>query len=205
MNLTSIVLKSMVAALAGLSLSCKEPLPSYKDPTEVFSGMVRPTYLLSPTQNHLGVQLVIVNDYDETFEGRTLFEGSIEIALSRKPEVKKTFFLSASNLVQGKYNAGSRVLTLDPGDSVRVGVVWNYVDDRGVDLRQEEFVYRTDPACTLRRIAQEETFAISGKLKLYDRTEEIRFGPVTFTMCHVSAWIDKVCITLTSDEACRIR
>lgn len=39
-------------------------------------------------------------------EGRILFEGSIEIALSRKPEIKKTFFLSSSNLIQGKYNTG---------------------------------------------------------------------------------------------------
>src|SRR3990172_6886530 len=113
MNLTPLVPKSMIVAMMALALSCKEPLPSYKDPTQVFSGRVRPTYLFSHSQNLLGVQLVVVNDYDETFEGRTLFEGSIEITLGRKPEVKKTFFLSPSNLIQGNYNAGSRVLTFD--------------------------------------------------------------------------------------------
>ena len=205
MNFTSTVSKSLLMVMAGLSLSCKEPLPSYKDPTEVFSGALRPTYLLSPTQNLLSVQLAVMNDYDETFEGKTLFEGSIEIVLSRKPDVKKTFFLSSSNLIRGKYNAGSRVLTFDPGDEVRLGVTWNFIDDRGVDLRTEEFVYRTDPTCSLRRIAQEESFFITGKLKLYDRTEEIKFGPVTFAMCHVNAWIDKICITVTADEACKVR
>lgn len=197
-------LQNAAIVLVGIFLSCKEPLPAYKDPTEVFSGTVRPAYLFSLTQNHLGVQLVVVNDYDETFEGRTLFEGSIEISLARKPDLKKTFFLSSSNLVQGKYNQGSRVLTLDPGDSMRVGATWNFVDDRGVDLRQTEFLYRTDPSCTMRRVAREETFVISGKLKLYERTDEIKFGPVAFTLCHVSAWIQTVCITLQPDEACRI-
>lgn len=205
MNFTSIVSKSLIMVVAGLSLSCKEPLPFYKDPTEVFSGALRPAYLLTPTQNHLSIQLAVMNDYDETFEGKTLFEGSIEIALSRKPDIKKTFFLSSSNLIRGKYNAGSRVLTFDPGDEVRLGAIWNFIDDRGLDLREEEFVYRTDPTCNQRRIAQEESFFITGKLKLYDRTEEIKFGPVTFALCHVTAWIDKSCITVTPDEACKVR
>ncbi len=196
----------LTLALAGLSLSCKERLPSYEDPTQVFSGLARTAYLYSGTQNQLRVQLIIVNDYDETFEARTLLEGSIEITLARKPDLKKTFFLSSSNLIQGRYNAGSRVLTFDPGDSVRVGVAWNFVDDRGVDLRQQEFSYQTDQTCSLRKIAAEETFTITGRLKLYDRTDEIKFGPVVFTMCHVNVWVDpRFCTTLTADEACRIR
>ena len=196
----------LTLALAGLSLSCKERLPSYEDPTQVFSGLARTAYLYSGTQNQLRVQLIIVNDYDETFEARTLLEGSIEITLARKPDLKKTFFLSSSNLIQGRYNAGSRVLTFDPGDSVRVGVAWNFVDDRGVDLRQQEFSYQTDQTCSLRKIAAEETFTITGRLKLYDRTDEINFGRVVFTMCHVNVWVDpRFCTTLTADEACRIR
>ena len=204
MNLSSLVPKSLTVAMVGLSLSCKEPLPAYRDPAQVFSGSARPAYLFSKTQNHLGVQLVVVNDYDETFEGRSLFEGSIEIALSRKPDLKKTFFLSSSNLIQGKYNPGSRILSFDPRDSIRVGVTWDFIDDREVDLRTQEFVYRSDPMCSLRRISQEETFIIKGNLKLYDRTDEIKFGPVTMTLCHVNVWVDKVCVTLTPDEACRL-
>lgn len=206
MNLTSVVLKSILVVLAGVCFSCKERLPSYEDPTQVFSGLARTVYLYSGTQNQLSVQLIVVNDYDETFEARTLLEGSIEITLARKPDLKKTFFLSSSNLIQGRYNAGSRVLTFDPGDSVRVGVAWNFVDDRGVDLRQQEFSYQTDRTCSLRKIAAEETFTITGRLKLYDRTDEIKFGPVVFTMCHVNVWVDpRFCTTLTADEACRIR
>lgn len=197
---------SVFLLLVGLSLSCKEPLPSYQDPTQVFSGTLRPVYQYSGTQNSLNAQLVVVNDYDETFEGRTLFEGTIEIVLARKPDLKKTFFLSSSNLIQGKYNPGSRVLTLDPGDSVRVGVAWNFVDDRGTDLRQQEFFYRTDPTCTLRRIAAEEVFTLTGRLKLFDRTEEIKFGPVTYALCHVNVWVDpRLCTSITPEEACRLR
>lgn len=206
MNLTSLVSKSMVVAVVGLCLSCKERLPSYEDPTQIFSGILRPTYQYSGTQNSLNVQLVVVNDFDETFEGRTLFEGTVEIVLARKPDLKKTFFLSSSNLIQGKYNAGSRVLTLDPGDSVRVRVSWNFVDDQGTDLRQQEFSYRTDQTCFQRRIAGEEVFTITGRLKLYDRTEEIKFGPVIYAICHINAWVDpRFCPTITPEEACRVR
>lgn len=186
-----------------LALSCKEPLPVYKDPTDLFSGVLRIGYLFgTPPANIFRVQLVTVNDFDETFEGRTLFEGTLEIALARKPEVKKTFFLSADNLIQGRYNAGSRVLTFNPRDSVRLGVTWEFIDDRGVDLREAEFTYSTDRACPQRKIAKEETFLVSGTLKLYDRTGEIKFGPVLFPLCHVLNPRVEGCVTIWGEEAC---
>lgn len=198
-------LTHIVAMLAGLALSCKEPLPAYRDPTEVLSGVLRIGYLSAtyPGTN-LSVQLVTFNDFDETFEGRTLFEGTVEIVLARKPEVKKTFFLSAGNLIQGKYNAGSRVLTLNPRDSVRLGVTWEFVDDRGTDLIETEFHYFADPTCKGRFIAREETFIVSGKIKLYERIAEIKFGPLVFPLCHVKNPRPLGCVTLWGEEACRL-
>ena len=196
-------LKYCFLMLAGLSLSCKEPLPAYRDPTDLFSGVLRIGYLYgTPPANIFRVQMVVFNDFDETFEGRTFFEGTIEIVLARKPEVKKTFFLSVDNLIQGRYNAGSRVLTFNPRDSVRLGVHWEFIDDRGVDLRETEFSYRSDPTCPGRRIAREEAFLVSGTLKLYDRTGEIKFGPVLFPICHVPNQGPSSCVTLWGEEAC---
>src|SRR3989304_4720817 len=92
-------LKYCLLVVAGLYLSCKEPLPAYRDPTDLFSGLLRIGYLYgTPPANVFIVQMVVFNDFDETFEGRTLFEGTIEIVLARKPDVKKTFFLSVDHL-----------------------------------------------------------------------------------------------------------
>lgn len=196
-------LKYCLLMLAGLSLSCKEPLPVYKDPADVFSGSLRIGYLFgTPPANIFSVQLITINDFDETFEGRTLFEGSIEIALARKPEVKKTFFLSANNLIQGRYTAGSRTLILNPGDTVRVGVSWDFIDDTGTDLREAEFHYFSDQTCQARLIAREETLSVRGTLKLYDRTGEIKFGPVLFSLCHVKNTKPPGCVTILGEEAC---
>lgn len=196
-------LKYILVIVTALSLSCKEPLPTYKDPSEVFSGVLRIGYLYgTPPANIFSVQLVIVNDFDETFEGRTLFEGTIEIVLARKPDVKKTFFLSVENLIQGRYNAGSRVLTFNPRDSVRLGIYWGFIDDQGVDLRETEFTYSTDRACPRRKIARQETFLVSGTLKLYDRTGEIKFGPVVFPLCYVLNPRVEGCVTIWGEEAC---
>jgi hypothetical protein len=192
------------AALFG-SFSCHESLPPYQDPSQVFVGVLVPTYLFSNTLNALGVQLVVTNVYDETFEARTQFEGSIEITHAVAPEYRKTFFLSAANLIQGKYNTGSRTLTFDRGDSVRLGVQWNFVDDRGRDLRQELFAYRVDRTCSpdARRISVEQSFVIRGRVKLFDRTEEVSGGPIRFTFCHVSRWVDpRACPSILPDRSC---
>lgn len=191
--------------LSGMAFapSCKESLPVYKDPTSLFSGVLRIAYLFgTPPANIFRVQMVVFNDFDETFEGRTLFEGEIEIVLARKPDMKKTFLLSANNLVQGNYNGGSRVLVFDPRDSVRLGVTWDFVDDKGVDLKQHEFFYTTDRFCPQRKIARQETFVVSGRLKLYDRTGEIKFGPVVFPVCHVQNPRVEGCATPWGEESC---
>ena len=202
MNATA-SLKYILLVVTALAFSCKEPLPVYKDPTEVFSGSLRIGYLFgAPPANIFSVQLITINDFDETFEGRTLFEGSLEIALARKPEVKKTFFLSANNLIQGKYIAGSRTLTVNPGDTVRIGVNWDFIDDKGSNLRETEFHYFSDRTCQARLIAREETFIVSGTLKLYDRTGEIKFGPVLFSLCHVMNTKPPGCVTILGEEAC---
>lgn len=196
-------LKYILLTGTALVLSCKEPLPVYKDPTDLFSGVLRIGYLYgTPPANIFRIQMVIFNDFDETFEGRTLFEGEIEIVLARKPEVKKTLVLSVDNLIQGRYDAGSRVLIFNPRDSVRLGVTWEFNDDTGADLRETEFIYSTDRYCPQRKIAKEETFLVSGILKLYDRTGDIKFGPVLYSLCYVLNPRVEGCVTIWGEDAC---
>jgi hypothetical protein len=184
-----------------LSFSCKENLPPYQDPAQVFEGFVRAEYLYSLTSNTIAIQLVVQNVYDETFEGRAILEGTVELTLARKPDVKRIFFLSDANLIQGRYQPNSRTLTIDPKDSVRLRVFWNFDDDRGRNLRQDEFRYNPDPSCPGRRIAAQETIVIRGSVKVFERTEEVKLGPVSFSFCHINAYF--VGCPSVSSTACR--
>lgn len=191
--------------LAGLS--CKEPLPAYKNPNEVFEGFLHPVYLYSSTENSLAVYLTVINTYDETFEGRALFDGSIEIAYTRNPSIKKTFYLSEANLIQvRKYNPNSNVLTFDPGDSIRLGVKWFFIDDDNNDLRAGVFNYHEDINCTARHIAAAESFIIRGNVKVYEKTEIVEPNAVITSLCHVNTWVSpKVCPSLPPEYACESR
>ena len=186
-------------------LACKEPLPAYRNPNDVFVGSINAEYLYSSRDNSLSVQIVMRNTFDETFEARGVLEGTVEITLQRLPEYKKTFSLSAANLIQARgYNPSSKVLTFDAGDSIRLGVVWSFTDDNGKDLRRDVFQYGRDRTCGSRRIAASESFVVRANLKVYDRTEAVKAGPIVFGMCHVDVWIDpRQCPLLLASEACR--
>lgn len=187
-----------------INLSCKEPLPPYEDPRNVFEGSLDPEYVYAFNDNSLKIRFAIKNKFDETLQARAVLTGSLQISLRRNPDFKRTFFLSASNLVQAtNYNPNSRILTINPGDSIRFGVSWNFLDDNGRDLRQEVFRYVPDPMCILRRIAAREIYVLRAEVKIFDRTEDVSVGSVAFAMCHINAWIDpKQCPLLLPGEAC---
>lgn len=115
--------------LLGTSLSfstCDESLPAYHEPDVVLEATLSAQYVLDFTDNSLKVYLTARNIFDETLQSKADVTGTVELEL-----LKKTFFLSVDKLIQGRYNAGSRVLTFNPRDSVRLGVHWEFIDDRG--------------------------------------------------------------------------
>jgi hypothetical protein len=182
---------------------CDESLPPYRDPENVFSGELRPEYIFYNIGNFLDMQIIIVNTFDETFSAPSVIEGSIEIFLERNPEFTRVFPLSPSNIRIGRYNSGTGVLTMDPGDSLKLGLQWNFIDDAGRDFRQVVFEYVMDPDCPSRMIAKPETLIIRGNIKLYPRTDIVTLGPRLFTLCHIDRWIDpRTCVSITPAEAC---
>lgn len=149
------------------SLSCDESLPPRQDPTNLFKARVQASYYYSPFANVVLIQLIAVNDFDETLNDRIGIDGTIVVASNRDTSVHKTFQLFASNLIHGTYDPSTATLTIDPGDSVVIQVSWDFTDDAGDSLSTDFFHYVIDVTCRQRMITDLENFTIVGKTKLY--------------------------------------
>lgn len=201
-----------VVVLAGILLllcgSCSESLPPYLDPREVLEGTLEGRYVLILSENSLKVDFTVRNAFDETLEGKASLQGDGQIVLQRNNDRKKTFVLSVSNMVAGNsfYNQATGVLKLDPGASITFRYTWNFIDDSNRDLRQADFQYVGDPSCQSRMIAYEETFILRAQMKVYEKVAEVVAGPVAFSMCHVTAWVNPMsCPPILTDQPCSLR
>lgn len=178
---------------------CNESLPPYDVPPDFLEGEVSATYVLTENENVVRVFLDVTNRYDETLEGPADFSGSIDISLLGNPDLGITFPLSATQLLTpGVYNAGSGVITIDPGETVRFGVTWNLITGNAVDLRDSVFVYWLDPDCPAggapatpgpRCIAEEVIFLIEGRVAFFQTTAPAAAGPAMFSLCHVNKYV----------------
>ena len=121
----------------------------------------------------------------------------------RKSEVRKTLFLSESNLVAGQYDPLAGEPTTDPGDTIRFGVHWDYTDDANRNLRNTDFRYVSDSGCAFCGIALEELTVRRVSISVFDRLNTVTVGPVEFSVCHVDGRVDPhVCVAILPDEAC---
>jgi hypothetical protein len=179
----------LVLATALVGLACNEDLPGYNDPADVFDAHMDAAYVITRTDNSVRVYILVTNDYDETLQGRAAFGGQIAVVWTRDPSRRKTVTLTPAHLIYARsYNPNSQVLTLDPGDSIRLGFVWNLIDDDGVDLRQF-FTYRQDPLCPARFISEPEFFRLSGEVKVFDRTALAVAPAWLYRLEHQDRWV----------------
>lgn len=188
------------------SISCKESLPAFNNPQELLEGSLSPDYAYGE-DNTLKVKFRVKNIFDETLQGKAILAGTIQLTLRRVPGVVKTFVLSDNDLIQARnYNSATRVLTIDPGETIILGVSWDFTDDSGRDLRQDVFRYVPDPTCKLlRKIALQEIFTIKGDFRTYNQTGDIRVGPLDVSLCHIDVYVDpRSCPVITARDACKI-
>jgi hypothetical protein len=188
-------------------MSCNESLPPYQDPRNVLQGVPRGKYVLSYFENSLHVSFTIKNVYEETFQAEATFEGTLVITAKRSPAIQKTVHLAAQNITYAaNYNKATRVLTLDPVDSVVLSFTWNFVDDAGQDLRVMFFRYLPDTSCLGRYIASEETFLLQGSVNVYEKVPEVSGGPIEYTFCHINAYLSPhECLTPHREPPCGFR
>lgn len=193
-----------------LFFSCKETLPPYLSPERVLVGDVGGLYVLTASDNSVKLYFTVRNVFDETLQGPAKLAGKIQIVLGRNPQVRKTAVLGVSNILYARsYDRQTGVITLDPGDSIRLGYSWDLVDDNGIDLRTSFFSYVSDPTCPdslpeTRRITLEEKFQISGELLVFDRTGQVVPAPKELAFCYATNWVNpKYCPPIIPGEPCR--
>lgn len=154
--------------------ACKEDLPPYADPRDVFDGRLAAAYAISRTENALKVYLTVVNTYDETLEDTSLLSGQIVLTWQGDPTFRRTVPLSDANILFARnYNPDTGLLRLDAGDSLRFGVSWDFMSDDGRDLKRL-VTFRQDPACVARWISVAPVpIVIEATLEVFKRTERV--------------------------------
>lgn len=191
----------LILPLMIFQVLCNESLPLYTEPEKLLEGNISGYY----NGKELHVFFKIINVYDETLEGLVVFAGSIEIESARKPEIKKTFNVSASDLfVRGGYNGITRRLIIDPGDSVVFRVKWDLTeDDRGNDPRRDLFVFYRDMTCPdLRCLSSPEDFVLRGTITVFQHRAPVQSQSI-FPICYVAGSApSNICPPIFTDPPC---
>jgi hypothetical protein len=136
------------------------------------------------------IEVTIVNTYDETVQTKATLTGSFEISLIRDAAVRKTINVGTGNLVSTRfYDPTTKVLTIDPGDSIRFVYDWNFIDNNNVFLPQDVFHYSLDQTCPGRYLSFSESFAISGSIQIAEKLENVQCNPVVYNLCYVDKYM----------------
>lgn len=181
---------------------CDEQLPVYQEPDHVLDNKFEFEYVLSPTDNSLKIYFFIYNRFDDTFDGVAALRGTVSLTSMRNPAIKKTFEVGPASVISAPgYNRTTGNLTINPGDSIKFLVSWNFItSDNGTDLRTGFFQYYGDPACSMpgpsRCRAYQEEFLVEADVLIYSQTAPER-GSVVYPVCFVSRYvIPKLCPTV---------
>ncbi|MEX0737083.1 MAG: hypothetical protein WD182_06545 [Bacteroidota bacterium] len=191
--------------------ACDEFLPEYRQPDVVLQATLSAQYILDFTDNSLKVYLTVKNVFDETFQARADVKGTIELESMRDPSVRKSFSLSSFNFIEAPgYNRNTGILTMNPNQTVRLGVSWNLVaDDGGRDIRREFFKYIQDPTCEDRCFALTEDWVIRGRVQLFEKTGTSVADSVQYALCFVNMYFrsgpEGGCVSVDTNAPCNLR
>jgi|SRR5579862_3153812 len=186
------------------SISCHESLPGSYDPGNVFIAGLSTQYIVTETENTIHLCVRFRNVFDETLQDTLLLNGYISIALTRDTSYRKTYVLSGANLVRGKYDPSTNIITADPDSLYILRAIWDFTDDEGRDVRTIMF-FQGYPSC-IHRDTTIETFTVKGQLTIMNHTNPLVFPPVQFThIIERQTFYPKSCpgvATISDDDTC---
>jgi len=201
-----LLLLSVFALGLSVSLdSCKEPLPSYREPEQLFSGRIEGEYWLSDTEHSFRIYIYVTNIFDETLEGPASLKGSIELFFGRDPRIRKTFTLNSQNLISPRsYYPATGSLRIDPKQTLVFQAIWYFpanqvIDDSGRNLTGDTttasfFSYVDDKTCKWRKLARPEDLVLEGNVNLFEKSAPVLVGPKVFPLCFVTNFVDvRIC------------
>lgn len=190
-SITGVACGITAAVLLVGGLSCKESLPPYADPRDVFDGWLAGAYGISRTENAMKAYLTIINKFDETLEDTSILTGEIELTWQADPSFRRRIQLNESNILFVRYyDPTTRILRFDPGDSIRFGISWDFLSDDGRDLKRL-VTFVQDPTCLARWISREPVgIMIEGTLNVFKRTETVIAPRIMFQFTLVREYVD---------------
>ncbi len=126
-------------------VSCNESLPVYIPPSDIFGASVRPLNALTDTVRYSmrddnnpnlvrvtlitpfnGYEIAIVNRYEETIQDKMEIEGTVDLLWAEKPDLNAVLTLSNTSIYDGDLDPVTGLLTVNPGDTIRLRVFWNF-------------------------------------------------------------------------------
>ncbi|MCU0453301.1 MAG: hypothetical protein MUE68_06555 [Bacteroidetes bacterium] len=192
---------AVACAVLLTALSCREHLPAYEEPTNLFSPKVLAALVYRSDQTAIYVSFVLVNRFDETLDGIADVDGTISVSLLRDPSTVRTFVLDATHLSARGYEPVSKRLRLDPGESVTLQVRYDFRDDSGRDLIASYLELRQDPSCPSRAVTGPEIYDIRASVRLFPRTQFTVAPPLSYVLCLPVPFVDdRVCLGPKGDH-----
>jgi hypothetical protein len=202
------LLGTFLTSMFFMFLSCDEQLPSYIEPHSYLDGQILGLYVLGNSEaagNRLSVQFSATNTYEETLDDTVTIYGMLEIRSVRMPHIVRTLQVRPQNIHTGSehYNFGTRRLTLDPKATITFAVSWDFtLDDRGVDPRQELFIFHEDPECDVRCLAEREEFTLFGQIFFFDQRAPV-YATGIVPICYVYPYVGPPgCPAILTDPPC---
>jgi len=211
---TLLLLSVLVLGLSVLFESCKEPMPSYREPEQLFNGRIEGEYWLSPEEHSLRIYIYVTNVFDETLEGPASLKGSIELFFARDQRIRKTFTLNSQNLLTSRiYNPATGLLRIDPKQTAVFQAIWYFpadkvIDDSGRNLAGDSttvsfFSYMDDKTCKWRKLARPEDLVLEGNVNLFEKTAPVLVGPTVFPLCFVTTFVSvQLCPRIVTIPPC---
>ena len=138
-----------ILLVAAVGISCDDSLPVYEAPTDFLRVNIQnlspPEVSYTYIENGNDISLLnvivtsaaqsfsinVVNTFDETLQDVPDVSGELEISSLDLPSLKATIPVTVTNLSGSQYNAATKILTLDPGDTLKMRCTWRYKTDDG--------------------------------------------------------------------------
>lgn len=207
--------KTLALMLGFLTMivSCKEELPTYKEPETLLTVTVEGQYWLSDTEHYVAGIIRITNIYEETLEGAASLSGEVTIAFARNPAIKKTLKLSSGNLISGSYSAGG-VLRINPKEVVVLKAVWSFPGDNvfvdgGRDIAHTSnglppfLRLGKDSTCDKRQLAQPEDLLLQADVTVFSKKAPVTTDIAVLPFCFISNFVStKFCPHIATMPPC---
>ena len=135
------ILGLLLCSALMLNVNCNESMPPYEQPNTVYSITLnadqpdlefvrRDIDWVLMGKNTFGFTMNIINIFDETLAGAAQDTiGELQIYWKQNPTVTRTFQLEPDNEINTDELSDPSFVFFDPGDSIRLSVVWTFWRD----------------------------------------------------------------------------